>query len=64
MTVAQATSGAVVRIPEAEAGAVVRIPEAEAGAVVRIPVVGAGVEVVGIGIVESLVVVGVVADLS
>ena len=42
MTVAQATSGAVVRIPEAEAG----------------------VEVVGIGIVESLVVVGVVAGSS
>ena len=53
MTVAQATSGAVVRIPEAEAVAVVRIPEA-----------GAGVGVVGIGIVESLVVVGVVADSS
>ncbi|EFM50218.1 hypothetical protein HMPREF0299_5787 [Corynebacterium matruchotii ATCC 14266] len=49
MTVAQATSGVVVCIPGV--GVVV---------VVRIPVV----EVVGIGIVESLVVVGVVADSS
>ena len=57
MTVAQATSGAVVRILGVEAGAVVRIPEAEA-------VVGAVVEVVGIGIAESLVVVGVVAGSS
>ena len=53
MTVAQATSGAVVRILGVEAGAVVRIPEAEAG-----------VGVVGIGIAESLVVVGVVAGSS
>ena len=49
MTVVQATSGVVVRI--LGAGAVV---------VVRIPGVEAVVEVVGIGIVESLV----VADLS
>ena len=49
MTVAQATSGVVVCIPGV--GVVV---------VVRIPVV----EVVGIGIVERLVVVGVVADSS
>ena len=49
MTVAQATSGVVVCIPGV--GVVV---------VVRIPVV----EVVGIGIVESLVVVGVVVGLS
>lgn len=49
MMVAQATSGVVVCIPGV--GVVV---------VVRIPVV----EVVGIGIVESLVVVGVVADSS
>ena len=49
MTVAQATSGVVVCIPGV--GVVV---------VVRIPVV----EVVGIGIVESLVVVGVVVDSS
>ena len=49
MTVAQATSGVVVCIPGV--GVVV---------VVRIPVV----EVVGISIVESLVVVGVVADSS
>ena len=59
MMVAQATSGAVVRILGVEAGAVVRIPEAEAEAVV-----GAVVEVVGIGIAESLVVVGVVAGSS
>ena len=51
MTVAQATSGAVVRILGVEAGAVVGIPEA-------------GVGVVGIGIAESLVVVGVVAGSS
>ena len=49
MTVAQATSGVVVCIPGV--GVVV---------VVRIRVV----EVVGIGIVESLVVVGVVVDSS
>ena len=40
------------------------IPGAGAVVVVRIPGVEAGVEVVGIGIVESLVVVGVVADSS
>jgi len=40
------------------------VAQAASGVVVRIPVVEAVVEVVGIGIVESLVVVGVVVGLS
>jgi len=55
MTVVQATSGVVVRILGAGVGAVV---------VVRIPEAVVVVEVVGIGIAESLVVVGVVAGSS